>query len=257
MIEEYVTNEEYRELFTKLTRSQVAQDIEVGENVIDIATGSGYFAIEVAKNNPDSLIKAIDIYEGSVQQAKKNIKKAGLCDRIKILKMDATSLDFPEESFDTVVNYLGLEDIHMTRGRKGVVSAFNEVYRVLRPDGCFFFVAMPPDLMETVSQKTGVEVFSWICGAKWLSSKEYLGIIEDTGFVFNKTREYFTGLKITVEQACEEIRYACDNVERNYGVVARGFDETWSRFGSQIEAYGMGHYSKTILFDITKPQINR
>jgi ubiquinone/menaquinone biosynthesis C-methylase UbiE len=257
MIERYASKEEYSTLFTNLTREDIAKEIKIGKKVLDIAAGSSYFTIELAKRNPDSEFTAIDIYEGSIQQSKKNIKKARLHDRIRIIKMDATSLELPDESFDTVVNYLGLEDIHMTRERKGVVSAFNEVYRVLRPGGCFFFVAMPPDLMETVSQKTEVEVFGWICGAKWLSSKEYLGIIEETGFIFNRTRDYFTGLKLTVEQAREEIRYACENVERNYGVVAKGFDETWSRFGSQIEAYGMGHYSKTILFDITKPQINR
>jgi len=65
------------------------------------------------------IITGIEIYEGSIRIAEKNVKEAGLWDMINIKQRDATCLDFPDKSFDSVVNYLGLEDIHMTRGKSG------------------------------------------------------------------------------------------------------------------------------------------
>ena len=167
--------------------------------------------------------------------------------------MDATSLYFPNDSFDTVVNYLGFEDIHMTRGVKGVEQAFFEVFRVLKSGGSFYFVAMPPDLMDSMAQRIEVDVFTWICGAKWLESDHYMGFAEAAGLNFREKKDYYTGKKLTVEQAKEEIEYACLNVPRNYGVEAKGFQETWEKFGELIELHGMGHYSKTVLFEFEKP----
>ena len=253
MLEKYASKDEYDNLFVTLTRDQVAEDIGVGGKVLDIAAGSAYFSIQVAEKNSDTSITAVDIFKGSVEQAKKNVKTAGLGDRIDVLQMDATVLDFQDNTFDTVVNYLGLEDIHMTRGKEGVRNTFQEAYRVLKPGGGFYFVVMPPDMMESMAQRIEVDVFSWICEAKWLESDQYRGLAEDAGFVYKQQNSYYTGKKLTKEQAREEIEYACLNVPRNYGVEAKGFQETWDRFGALIEEHGMGHYSKTVLFEFTKP----
>jgi len=253
MREEYATEEEYDSLFVTLTRGQVADDIKVGRNVLDIATGSAYFSIQVAQRNPDSFFTAVDIFEGSVEQAKKNTGDIGLANRIKVIKMDASSLDFSDNEFDTAINYLGLEDIHMTRGKQGVEATFREVFRVLKHSGSFYFVAMPPDEMESIPQRIEVDVFSWICGATWLDTDQYIGFAEDAGFVFKRRQSYYTGKKLTVEQAMEEIEYACLNVPVNYGVKAKSFRGTWDKFSALIEEHGMGHYSKTVLFEVKKP----
>jgi ubiquinone/menaquinone biosynthesis C-methylase UbiE len=167
--------------------------------------------------------------------------------------MDASNLDFPEECFDTVVNYLGLEDIYMTQGKTGVFMAFKEAYRVLKPGGSFFFVALPSDEMDTNAQRIEVNVFDWICGAKWLTSNQYLEMAERTGFQFIRKKSYYTGKKLTPDQAREEIMYACKNVSRNYGVNTKSYKETWSKFSELINQNGMGHYSKTVLFELLKP----
>ena len=253
MKEEYVSKDEYDTLFVTLTREQVAGDIKVGVKVLDIAAGSAYFTIQVAMRNPDSSFTAVDIYQGSVDEAKKNIEKAGLETRINAVQMDSSCLDFPDEAFDTVINYLGLENIHMTRGMEGVEKTFQEVYRVLKPGGGFYFVAMPQDEMESIPQRIEVDVFDWICGAKWLETSQYLELAREVGFSYQSKHSYYTGKKLTTEQAREEIEYACLNVPVNYGVETRSFDETWRRFGAIIKAHGMGHYSKTALFELVKP----
>ena len=253
MEEKYVNQEEYSKLFITLKRADVAKRLKLGEKILDLATGSGYFAIEVAKKYPNAQIIGIDIFEGSVKQAKKNVSERGLEDRIQVIKMDASELKFSDDIFDTVINYLGFEDIYMTKGMAGIIKTVREVYRVLKPSGRFYFVAMPVDEMETQPQKLEVEVFSWICNATWLTFAEYLDILKKAGFIFLGKESFYTGKKLTVEQAIEEIKYACKYVLPHYGVKTPSFDQVWERFKDRILEYGLGHYSKTILFEAMKP----
>jgi SAM-dependent methyltransferase len=252
MKEKYSTPEEHKTLFTTLTRSQVAAKIKPGNKVLDIATGSAYFSIEVAVRHPYTKITAIDIFPGSVNRANKNITAKKLDGRITAIQMDASNLDFNDHSFDTVINYLGLEDIHMTRGYVGVKKTCQEVERVLKPGGAFYFVAMPPDMMKTEPQKIEVELFSWLCGATWLKSAEYISLLEDAGLVFKYKTAFYTGLKLTVDQAREEVKYACKYAPIHYGVETPGFQEAWVKYGNSIKSYGLGHYSKTVLFEARK-----
>ncbi|MGD2200786.1 MAG: class I SAM-dependent methyltransferase [Candidatus Bathyarchaeota archaeon] len=252
MRELYATPQEYEALFTTLTRPQVASKIKLGNEVLDIAAGSAYFSIEVAIKHPSVKITAVDIFQGSVDRAGENIAARKLDDRITAIRMDASDLDFPDQCFDTVVNYLGFEDIHMTRGYGGVQKAIREVGRVLRPQGTFYFVAMPPDMMETEPQRLEVELFSWLCGATWLKSDEYISLLEEAGLVFRRKTPFYTGKKLTVDQAKEEIEYACEYAPIHYNVETSSFREAWEKFGESIQRHGLGHYSKTVLFEAEK-----
>ena len=77
--------------------------------------------------------------------------------------------------------------------------------------------------------------------------------MSDSGLGFEYSKVFMTGKKLTVEQAKEEIEYACENVPAIYSRPARGFDEAWERFGDSITEHGMGHYSMLELFVTRKP----
>jgi len=248
MCEALVSDEEYPEYFVKLEgiRGRVAEELELAGDVLDIATGSAYYAMTLAKEHPDVHVTAIDI--AGLDTARENVDEAGLSSRITLREMDATSLEFRDGSFDHVVNFLGLEDIHMTRGREGVEKAFKEAYKVLKPGGSFCFAAMPSDEAETPAQRNEIDVFSWICDATWLTRAEYMDMISGSGLAFEYSKVFRTGKRLTVGQAREEIEFACENVPVIYGRPARGFDEAWERFGDRIMEHGMGHYSRLELF---------
>lgn len=252
MIEEYVSKDKYPTYFEKLNnlRHRIARNLPIRPDmlILDLATGYGYNAIEVAKREKDIKIVGIDITQSNVSKAKTNVIKQELIDCIKVIKMDATRMGFRKESFDMVVNFLGLEDIHMTRGRTGVRQTFKEVNRVLKTNGYFSFTAMPPEEMETKAQKVEVALFSYICDCTWLSVEEYEKMLEKTGLKLIRKEKYYTGKKLTSEQAKEEIRFACDNVPEIYGVETPSFEEIWERFGTDIEKNGLGNSSKVILF---------
>lgn len=256
MIEEYISNKEYENYYSNLNslRYRIAKNIPInpGMRVIDVATGSAFFAIEVARLHPDVEITGIDIAESDIRNAKKNIKREGLKDRIRVLKMDATDMKFTSGEFDLAINFTGLEDIHMTRGKAGVKRTFIEVCRVTKPHSHFYFVIMPPEEMETEAQRIEVALFSYICDATWLSMREYEDMLNVTGFKLINKKSYYTGKILTAGQAKAEIRYACKNDPRIYGIVTPTFKEIWNKFGESIEKNGLGHYSKVVLLTARK-----
>jgi SAM-dependent methyltransferase len=251
MIERYISAEEYPTYFSKLNnlRHRIASDLPIkpGMRILDLATGYGFFAMELIKRDNNLKIVGIDISQNDILSARKNVEEHSLVDRIEIIEMDATNMNFSNENFDIVVNFLGLEDIHMTRGKAGVQKTFLEVNRILKSDGYFYFVVMPPKEMETVAQKIEAALFSYICDATWLSTKEYEKMMERAEFKLIRKRSYYTGKKLSPEQAKAEIRFACKNVPKIYGINTPPFEEVWARFGQEIEENGLGHYSKVVL----------
>ncbi|MCK4757495.1 MAG: class I SAM-dependent methyltransferase [Thermoplasmata archaeon] len=250
MTDEYVTDDEYPEYFSKLNglRARIARDLptQPGLRVLDLATGYGYFALELAMCEPEIEIIGIDISEVDISKAKQFNGK------IKFLQMDATSMSFPDEHFDIIMNFLGLEDIHMTKGKDGIQETFQEVSRILKPGGYFCFVVMPPEMMETEAQRLEVALFSYICNATWLSLDEYRKILYEAGFMITSQKEFSTGKKLTSAHAKEEIKFACVNVPKIYSIQTPTFDEVWTKFGDEIESYGLGHYSKVVMIESRK-----
>lgn len=164
MSEDYVAEEEYPSYFGRLPelRERIARTlpVEKGMRILDLATGYGFFALAIARQWEDVVITGIDLTEPNVRNARDKVASSGLSSRFSVRIMDATDMRFRECYFDMVVNFLGLGDIHMTRGREGVSQTFREVFRVLERGGHFCFVAMPPEEAETNTQKTEIEVFS-------------------------------------------------------------------------------------------------
>ena len=136
--------------------------------VIDIATGSAYFAMELAAVNPTLKIVGIDVSERSIRVAERNVREKWLDSAISILKMDSRRLEFQASSFGLATSFLGLEEIHMNNGTQGLRETFHEVARVLKPRGYFCFIVMPPEEAETPAQRLECEVSSYLCGVTLL-----------------------------------------------------------------------------------------
>lgn len=256
MNERYLTAGEYPSFFEKLggIRRRIAADLPLkpGMHILDLACGHGYFAVEVCRRFLDLRITAIDILETDVGRTRANAAQRGLGREVEAIRMDATAMSFPDAYFDAVVNFGGLEDIHMTRGEAGVERAFKEVARVLKPERRFCFGVMPPEEMETEAQRLEVAVFSDVCGATWLSAAAYEEMLAGAGLGPVGKMVYRTGRKLTADQAQQEIRFACKNVPKLYGVQTRSFEDVWARFGHAIEQHGLGQFSRVVMFTATK-----
>ncbi|MFC1941696.1 class I SAM-dependent methyltransferase [Chloroflexota bacterium] len=98
--------------------------------VLDIGTGSGLLAIELAKVKGCHFeIVALDISENMINKARENARQAGVESKIKFLVSTAAALPFDDNSFDIVISYASLH--HWFKP----VSVFNEVARVTRETG--------------------------------------------------------------------------------------------------------------------------
>jgi hypothetical protein len=82
--------------------------------------------------------------------------------------------------------------------------------------------------------------------------QEYLEMTRAAGLSFVGRETFYTGRKLTAEQAREEIAFACTQVPVIYGVATRPFEEAWGRFGREIEENGMGQYSRVVLVSCLK-----
>jgi cyclopropane fatty-acyl-phospholipid synthase-like methyltransferase len=260
LTEQYVTNPEYQTYYPKLggLRSRIAKDLPIkpGMHILDVATGEAYFAMEVARLNSTLRVTGIEITQTGIRHSKKNIRREGLDDRVKVVQTDATAMIFGPEEFDMAVNFTGLEDIHMTRGRVGVEKTFCEVARVLKPNSYFCLVVMPPEEMETEAQRIEVALFSYICDATWLGTGEYQRMLGEAGFKLIRKQNYYTGKKLTAEQAQAEIKFAVKNDPKIYGITTPSFEKIWAEFGQQIEKNGLGHYSKVVLMVAQKSSLS-
>ena len=89
MIEQYVSTEEYPTYFSKLNglRSRIVSDfpIEPDKHILDLATGYGFFAIELAKFVTAHKIVGIDLSQNDILIARKKVVEHNLADRIEII----------------------------------------------------------------------------------------------------------------------------------------------------------------------------
>jgi ubiquinone/menaquinone biosynthesis C-methylase UbiE len=98
--------------------------------VLDIGTGSGRLAIELAKaRDCDFEIIGLDVSENMLKKARENARQAGVENKINFVLGNASALPFPEKSFDLVMSYASLHHWFQP------VQVFNEAYRVTRPQG--------------------------------------------------------------------------------------------------------------------------
>lgn len=108
--------------------------------MLDIATGTGDFAIMAAKSlHPQKLIGA-DISEGMMQVGRKKVAEIGLQDCISFERQDCLDLSYPNDTFDAVTAAYGI------RNFANLDKCLMEMYRVLKPGGHLLIVelATPP-----------------------------------------------------------------------------------------------------------------
>lgn len=98
-------------------------------HILDIATGTGDFAILAARMlTPEKLVGA-DISEGMMDIGRQKVKRVRLEQIISFEKEDCLQLSYPENSFDAVTAAFGIRNFpDLDRGLK-------EIFRVLKPDG--------------------------------------------------------------------------------------------------------------------------
>lgn len=96
--------------------------------ILDIATGTGDFAIAAMKLNPNQ-VTGIDISEGMLSVGKEKIKEKKLDKVIELKLGDSENLNFADNTFDAYTVGFGV------RNFENLEKGLSEMLRVLKPNG--------------------------------------------------------------------------------------------------------------------------
>ena len=110
------------------------------QTLLDIATGTGDFAIMAAQMLRPARIVGADISEGMMAVGRKKAERLGLAGVISFEKEDCLALSYPTDTFDAVTAAFGIRNFaELDRG-------LAEMCRVLKPGGHLSIVELtaPP-----------------------------------------------------------------------------------------------------------------
>lgn len=127
------------------------------DKVLEVGTSTGFTAIELAKL-AGCCVKAIDVNERSLEEAKKRAERYNLKNKIDFVKADINNIPFNEKTFDIV--FCG-NVLSIIKNKK---SALEECIKVLDTYGFLvatpmYYIKTPPkDLLEEVGNAIGSKV---------------------------------------------------------------------------------------------------
>lgn len=162
--------------------------------ILDIATGTGDFAIEALALNPDKVI-GVDISEGMLEEGRKKMKKKNLDHLINLQLGDSEKLLFPENNFDAVIVSFGV------RNFENLEKGLSDMYRVLKPGGKtvivefsqpekfpmkqgynFYFKYILPQIGKLISKDNDAYTYLPESVQAFPYGKEFVSILEKVGF---------------------------------------------------------------------------
>lgn len=98
------------------------------KQLLDIATGTGDFALACLKLNPDK-VTGIDISTEMLAVGREKIAKKKLEDKIELFEGDSEDIQFEDNSFDAITVAFGV------RNFQNLEKGLKEMNRVVRPGG--------------------------------------------------------------------------------------------------------------------------
>ncbi|HET8859434.1 bifunctional demethylmenaquinone methyltransferase/2-methoxy-6-polyprenyl-1,4-benzoquinol methylase UbiE [Marivirga sp.] len=175
------------------TGIKLLKDIQP-KQILDIATGTGDFAIEALKLNPDH-VTGVDISEGMLNVGRAKLKKRKLDDRITLISGDSENLPFEDNKFDAIIVAFGV------RNFENLEKGLSEMFRVLRPGGKvvvlefskpksfpfkqlynFYFKNILPTLGKTISKDNAAYTYLPESVKSFPDGKDFTSILDKLGF---------------------------------------------------------------------------
>lgn len=162
--------------------------------ILDIATGTGDFAIEALALNPEKVI-GVDISEGMLAEGRKKLQKRQLDHLIELQLGDSEKLLFEENKFDAVIvsfgvrNFenleLGLADMFrvLKPGGKVVIVEFSKPKKFPMKQGYnFYFKYILPQIGQLISKDQSAYTYLPESVQAFPDGKDFLDVLKKVGF---------------------------------------------------------------------------
>jgi len=164
------------------------------KQILDIATGTGDFAIEAIKINPEK-VTGIDISEGMLKLGIEKIKTLQLQHKIELKLGDSENMPFENNTFDAITVGFGVRNFeHLEKG-------ISEIYRVMNQNGIlailefskpkafpikqlynFYFKYITPTVGKIFSKDASAYTYLPESVNAFPDGKDFLTILEKAGF---------------------------------------------------------------------------
>ena len=109
-------------------------------HIVDIATGTGDFAISLAQAMTGARVTGLDLSEGMVAIGRRKVADAGLDSRVALTVGDCLDSPLPEGTADAITVAFGV------RNFADLPAGYRAMYRMMRPGGmlCVIELSVPP-----------------------------------------------------------------------------------------------------------------
>jgi demethylmenaquinone methyltransferase/2-methoxy-6-polyprenyl-1,4-benzoquinol methylase len=168
------------------------------KTILDVATGTGDFAIQALDLNPDKVV-GIDISDGMLDVGRVKLKKKSLDDRITLQHGDSENLQFDDNIFDAVIVAFGVRNFeHLENGLAGMFRVMKKEGRVVilefsKPSMFpfkqlynFYFKSILPIIGKMISRDKSAYTYLPESVQAFPQGSEFLKILKKTGF--NQTK---------------------------------------------------------------------
>lgn len=164
------------------------------KQVLDVATGTADFAIELRNLKPDN-ITGVDISAGMLEVGKTKIKKRSLDKLIHLELGDAEHMPFDDDHFEAITVAFGVRNFENLR------NGLKEIHRVLKPGYPlavlefskprsfpwkqlynFYFIAILPMIGKLVSKDSRAYTYLPESVKVFPEGKEFIDILSEVGY---------------------------------------------------------------------------
>ncbi len=121
------------------------------KTVLDIATGTGDLAINLAETDADKIV-GLDISSGMLDIGKQKIKNKNLDSKIDMILGDSENMPFEDNTFDAITVAFGV------RNFETLENGLKEILRVLKPGGTF--VILETSMPDKTPYKQGYNFYT-------------------------------------------------------------------------------------------------
>jgi ubiquinone/menaquinone biosynthesis C-methylase UbiE len=199
------------------------------KRILDLGCTIGQNTVPWAETYPEAEVHAIDVAAPVLRYAHARANALGR--PVHFHQMNATDLDFEDESFDIVWSSMFWHEVPLKDIRKG----FREAYRVLKPGGLMLHMELPPNKALDAYDGFYLDWDSWYNYEpfyKTFRDQDPKALCVEAGFDADRFEQHVVpSVNWFGEESTQQAAQKEGGIDQNTGRFANGI--SWYCFGAQ------------------------